>query len=580
MTEIRGGPCEGLPGSLYFNPIINSILALFWSVDLSRSAMGLLSVMIREFYQDRTVLLTGGTGFYGQGLTAKILRCLPTVRRLYLALRPGRGSGGELRPVDDRLDGLFENVVFDRFRDEDPAAFDAVRSKVKAVACDMQAPGLGLDPACRDELIAEVDLIIGNAASVTFDEALDSAIQFNTLAPQELLHLARDGVKKPTFVHISTVYVNGRQRGSIPEQILAPDRTIRQLIEGNDSDTPFVPEAEIAEAQARCREIRERAQSEEQQQEFRREIVEKGQGREPSENRLKKLIDDRCRRWTESELSKEGMRRAKLYGWNDVYTFTKAMGEQLLVKNRGDVPLAIVRPSVTEGALADPHPGWIHGFKVTDPLVVAYGRGFVPDFPGAIDAPMDLVPVDIVVNTVLAAATRATSERIEVFHAATSGENPLANSRMFQYIKGYFEEYPFLNKDGSRPELVDWTFPTVAEFQRTLNWKYLYPLEFKQRLYERLPKRWASAQKKRRLSVLKTRLKRVQYFTDLFSPYTTLDCRYETTRMLALYESLPPTEQQVFNMDVRRIDWYQYYQKTHLPGLRRHELGGEADGEA
>ena len=39
--------------------------------------------MIREFYQDRTILLTGGTGFYGQALTAKILRYLPGVRRLY-----------------------------------------------------------------------------------------------------------------------------------------------------------------------------------------------------------------------------------------------------------------------------------------------------------------------------------------------------------------------------------------------------------------------------------------------------------------------------------------------------------------
>ncbi len=104
------------------------------------------------------------------------------------------------------------------------------------------------------------------------------------------------------------------------------------------------------------------------------------------------------RRWIEGELVKEGMNRARRYGWNDVYTFTKAMGEQLLVKNRGDVPLAIVRPSTTEGALADPHPGWIHGLKVTDPLVVAYGRGIVPDFPAAIGAPMDLVPIDIVVN--------------------------------------------------------------------------------------------------------------------------------------------------------------------------------------
>ena len=97
--------------------------------------------MIREFYQDRTVLLTGGTGFYGQGLTAKILRYLPGVRRLYLVLRPGRGPGGAALPVEERLDELFKLVVFDRFRQEEPAAFAAARQKVRALACDMQQPG-------------------------------------------------------------------------------------------------------------------------------------------------------------------------------------------------------------------------------------------------------------------------------------------------------------------------------------------------------------------------------------------------------------------------------------------------------
>ncbi|MCY3667779.1 MAG: AMP-binding protein [Gemmatimonadetes bacterium] len=536
--------------------------------------------MIREFYQDRTVLLTGGTGFYGQGLTAKILRYLPGVRRLYLVLRPGRGPGGATLPVEERLDELFKLVVFDRFRQEEPDAFAAARQKVCAFACDMRQPGLGLDEASRDELLAEVDLIIGNAASVTFDEPLDSAIQFNTLAPQELLRLAREGRKNPVLVHVSTAYVNGRLTGAVPEQTLPVDRTIQHLIDGSTPPQPFVPEEEIAQAQARCRAIRAQAQSDEQQRAFRREIVEQSHRRTLSDSRLQKLIDDRCRRWIERELVEEGMRRARQHGWNDVYTFTKAMGEQLLVKNRShQVPLAIVRPSVTEGALEDPHPGWIHGLKVTDPLIVAYGRGIVPDFPAAMGAPMDLVPVDIVVNTVLAAATQATTSTVEVFHAATSGENPLPNTRMFKYVKGYFEEHPLLNKDGSRPELVDWTFPTVARFQRAFNWKYLYPLELKQKLYEYLPERWAPAQKKRRLAALKTRLKRIQYFTDLFSPYTTLDCRYEAKRMLALYESLPPEEQRIFNMDVRRIDWYQYYQKTHLPGLRRHELGGSDDDQ-
>ncbi|MCY4605331.1 MAG: AMP-binding protein, partial [Gemmatimonadetes bacterium] len=535
--------------------------------------------MIREFYQDRTVLLTGGTGFYGQGLTAKILRYLPGVRRLYLVLRPGRGPGGASLPVEERLDELFKLVVFDRFRQEEPDAFAAARQKVRALACDMRQPGLGLDEESREELLSEVDLIIGNAASVTFDEPLDSAIQFNTLAPQELLRLAREGRKNPVLVHVSTAYVNGRLTGAVPEQTLPVDRTIQHLIDGSTPPQPFVPEEEIAQAQTRCLAIRAQAQSDEQQRAFRREIVEQSHRRTLSDSRLQKLIDDRCRRWIERELVEEGMRRARQHGWNDVYTFTKALGEQLLVKNRGQVPLAIVRPSVTEGALEDPHPGWIHGLKVTDPLIVAYGRGIVPDFPAAMGAPMDLVPVDIVVNTVLAAATQATTSTVEVFHAATSGENPLPNTRMFKYVKGYFEEHPLLNKDGSRPELVDWTFPTVARFQRVFNWKYLYPLELKQKLYECLPERWAPAPKKRRLAALKTRLKRVQYFTDLFSPYTTLDCRYEAKRMLTLYESLPPEEQRIFNMDVRRIDWYQYYQKTHLPGLRRHELGGSDDDQ-
>ncbi|MCE2448536.1 MAG: fatty acyl-CoA reductase [Candidatus Latescibacteria bacterium] len=542
-----------------------------------------VSAMIREFYQDRTVLLTGGTGFYGQGLTAKILRYLPGVRRLYLVLRPGRGPGGAMLPVEERLDELFKLVVFDRFRQEEPAAFATARQKVRALACDMRQPGLGLDEASRDELLEEVDLIIGNAASVTFDEPLDSAIQFNTLAPQELLRLAREGRKNPVLVHVSTAYVNGRLTGAVSEQTLPVDRTIQHLIDGSAPPQPFVPEKEIDQAQARCQAIRDQAQSDEQQQAFRREIVEQSHRRTLSDSRLQKLIDDRCRRWIERELVDEGMRRARQHGWNDVYTFTKAMGEQLLVKNRGQVPLAIVRPSVTEGALQDPHPGWIHGLKVTDPLIVAYGRGIVPDFPAAMGAPMDLVPVDIVVNTVLAATTQATASTVEVFHAATSGENPLPNTRMFQYVKGYFEEHPLLNKDGSRPELVDWTFPTVEQFQRVFNWKYLYPLELKQKLYECLPERWAPAQKKRRLAALKTRLKRVQYFIDLFSPYTTLDCRYETKRMLALYESLPPEEQRIFNMDVRRIDWYQYYQTAPRVGWGRRrpravERGTERSG--
>src|SRR5207253_2780736 len=38
-----------------------------------------------------------------------------------------------------------------------------------------------------------------------------------------------------------------------------------------------------------------------------------------------------------------GLESARARGWHDTYTFTKALGEQLLARHRGDVPTAIVR---------------------------------------------------------------------------------------------------------------------------------------------------------------------------------------------------------------------------------------------
>ncbi len=531
--------------------------------------------MIREFYRARTILLTGVPGFYGQGLLAKILRDLTDVERIYVAIRTQTLRDGTVVSVQERLETLFASAaVFARFRSEAPEAFAKAQQKVIAISCDILKPGLGLAPEVRPRLEQELDLVISAAATVSFDDPLDHSLQLNTLGPQKMLDLVRSCKKETILVHVSTAYVNGRLPGTIPEEPLPVDRDIAQMMAGGQPAVPFDVEAEVADGQARCRELVQRATCSEQEGEFRREIIEQSRSRQLSESRLAKLMDGHRKRWLERELVEEGMSRAQRHGWNDVYTFTKGMGEQLLVKNRGDTPLVIVRPAVTESSLADPEPGWIHGLKVTDPLVVAYGRGLIPDFPARRDAPMDLVPIDIVVNAILVAGTQATRDEVRVFHAATSGENPLLNTEMFRYIKGYFEENPLLGKDGSRPKLVEWTFPSVEQFHRALRWRYLYPLEARRWLFDKLPG-IASSKKKRRLAAIKTRFRRVMYFVDLFSPYTTLDCRFPMGNMLALYEKLSPEEQQLFNVDVRLIDWEQYYQHTHLPGLRRHVLKGE-----
>lgn len=56
-------------------------------------------------------------------------------------------------------------------------------------------------------------------------------------------------------------------------------------------------------------------------------------------------------------------RRAKLFGWQDTYVFSKAMGEMLLDSLRGDIPVVVLRPSVVESTLAEPFPGWMEGIR-------------------------------------------------------------------------------------------------------------------------------------------------------------------------------------------------------------------------
>lgn len=55
--------------------------------------------------------------------------------------------------------------------------------------------------------------------------------------------------------------------------------------------------------------------------------------------------------------------RARSYGWQDTYVFTKAMGEMVLDSIRGDIPIVTMRPSVIESTYREPFPGWMEGIR-------------------------------------------------------------------------------------------------------------------------------------------------------------------------------------------------------------------------
>lgn len=61
---------------------------------------------VADFYKDKNVFITGGTGFMGKVLLEKLLRSCSGVKKIFLLIRPKRGQVAQ-----DRLQQLLNSPV-------------------------------------------------------------------------------------------------------------------------------------------------------------------------------------------------------------------------------------------------------------------------------------------------------------------------------------------------------------------------------------------------------------------------------------------------------------------------------------
>ncbi|KAL0303973.1 UNVERIFIED_CONTAM: Fatty acyl-CoA reductase 2 [Sesamum radiatum] len=156
-------------------------------------------------------------------------------------------------------------------------------------------------------------------------------------------------------------------------------------------------------------------------------------------------------------LKKLGQERARFYGWFDAYQLTKAMGEMIINECKGDTPVLIVRPAIIESSYKEPFPGWIQGYRVTDPVIISYGKRLLPAVLGDLEVKLDVIPVDIVVNTIIAATAKHGIHRrpgLDVYHSASAIVNPLLYYDVFEFSYEYFNSNPLIEPSSKGSNIV------------------------------------------------------------------------------------------------------------------------------
>lgn len=483
-------------------------------------------------FSQKSVFITGVTGFLGKAILEKLLRETSDIARIYILVRPNAQTSAYERSMQD----VFSSSLFSPLRDKYGAGFEAfIQSKVEVVAGELTDPMFGLSQKAFTDLAQSIDLIINSAASVNFREAMDQALNINTLSLNNIVALAKAKKTEQTtdVLQISTCYVGGFNRGLMREEIIAP---ASGLIEPIDEDTYDI-DSVMSKIQSKIDGIYSKVEKEKQQ------------------NKLIQL----------------GIQLSQHYGWNDTYTFTKWLGEQLLIQGLGKENLTILRPSIIESAVRSPLPGWVEGVKVADALIYAYAKGRVSIFPGDENGILDVIPVDLVANATLLAGAQLLqqSSRYRIYQCCSGRLNPIRLKQFINYTQQasllQYKELPRLF--AGKPQD---TFKTVSPKSFGLYMLALRVVTWMKTISGRLV---GSKQASRLMDKANT----TASLAVIFGFYTAPKYRFDSLQLEQLQAQFSVMEQKQFNAKADCFSWKVYLQQIHLPGLHKYALAGKPD---
>ncbi|KOC68027.1 Putative fatty acyl-CoA reductase [Habropoda laboriosa] len=447
---------------------------------------------IKNFFNEQSIFITGGTGFVGKLLIEKLLRECPGISFIYLLVRPKKG-----KDMHQRIEELFDDPVFGMLKEKHPK----FRHQIVPIFGDCCEPRFGMSAADRERITREVSIVFHVAATVRFDESLKHAVPINVRAPKDALELCKEMSCLKSFVHVSTAYAYCPHH-HIEERIYDPPIEADKLLAIVDS----IDEELIDQITPR-------------------------------------LLGD----------------------WPNTYTYTKAVAESIIVREAGDLPVGIFRPSIVISTYQEPLRGWIDNMYGPTGVAAGAGTGILRTIHCDGSKEVSVVPGDLTANALIACAwdvgTRQKSANIEeekndkvTIYNYVSKDNPLTYTQLRSLSELYGLEFP------TRRAL--WYYTFEQHKHKIIHIFYVY-------LFHLLPAILIDAamlctgKQPRMLKIYK----KIHKFMDVLDYFTTRDWTFSNDNFKAVLSNLTPEDRDNFFCDITQIQWDRFF-RTYVQGIR------------
>ncbi|KAH9673905.1 Fatty acyl-CoA reductase 2 [Citrus sinensis] len=482
---------------------------------------------IEKFLVGKSFFVTGATGFLAKVLIEKILRAAPEVGKIFLLIKAESEEAASKRLKDEVINAELFKCLQQTYGE---CYQDFMLNILVPVVGNISEINLGLEGNLATVIANEVDVIINSAASITFHERYDIAIDINTRGPSHVMNFTKKCKKVKVFVHMSTAFANGKRQGRTMEKPFYMGDTIARELNFNNSKTE--PKLDVE-----------------------KEIGLAMKSKKALEN------DEDARK----KMKELGLERARKYGWHDTYSFTKAMGEMMIDTMKENISVVIIRPTLIQSTYKEPFPGWIEGNRLWDLMILYYGRGQLNELVGDPNGLLDAVPVDMVVNATLAAIAKhgqvvIQKPEVKVYQIASSVTNPLVTKYLMSLLHEHFDSSPFLDSKGSpiRVPLMK-LFTSMEDFSAHL-------------LDGAMQRSIIGSSNGEQLAQKQYEILRRKEFANVYLPYGFYAGRFDCSNTMGLMQIMNEEEKKKFGFDMGSIDWKHYITNVHVPGLMRNVM--------